>query len=64
MVRVEPVSSMLSSHGGWLLVGDNVDATQVQECLGGFLPGTGVGGRLVLTSRIPDWSADFAVLHP
>jgi hypothetical protein len=61
--KIDAVTSTLSSNGGWLLIVDNVDSIGVQQYLAELLPDTGAGGRVILTSRIPDWSADFAALR-
>jgi tetratricopeptide (TPR) repeat protein len=62
-VRIDAVTTALSNNAGWLLVVDNVDSTEVQAYLTSFLPDTGAGGRVIVTSRIPDWSGDFAVMR-
>ena len=61
-VRVNAVKRWLAEHPGWLLILDNVDTPQAAEAVAGLLPRL-AAGRVLVTSRLTDWSGSFQALE-
>ncbi len=59
--KVEAVVAWLEDHRGWLLILDNVDDEEAATAVTALLPRLSAG-RVLITSRLSNWSADVAEL--
>ncbi|GKS59432.1 hypothetical protein YTPLAS18_29590 [Nitrospira sp.] len=57
--QYEAVLHWLRQHSGWLLIFDQVDSKPAAAAVEALLPQL-VGGHLLITSRLADWSAGLA----
>jgi tetratricopeptide (TPR) repeat protein len=57
------VMAWLRRHPGWLLVLDNIDSEEGAEAVEALLPQL-VGGHVLLTSRLANWSSNISALPP